>query len=278
MCTKKTEKFTSKKISELIKRLQKIQDDFGDTCVSFNQLDWGACALNHFYEEREEITALQEKVRDLEEWQRDGITLETQNRIRDLVVERSGADDSFIDGGGCDSGDPVDLTLDEIGMGFNILLDKIEEQRQWVADLQSRRYVNCVYCGKRYPPGTPSKAEILKEHIRFCAKHPMRTADEAVSNAVKLMKRTLLCAKYINKENSLPHDWEEHVETIEAFIVGNQSIKINMCTAAWENSGAKKAGVTYVDFSFGYFAANQWTKITGPDDLPKNSKPGDKIE
>ena len=47
---------------------------------------------------------------------------------------------------------------------------------KWVADLQSGMYVNCVYCGHRYGPGstTPvSMADALKTHIENCPKHPM---------------------------------------------------------------------------------------------------------
>ena len=48
--------------------------------------------------------------------------------------------------------------------------------RQWVNDIQSGMYVNCVYCGHRYgpDPGTPvAMAEILKQHIEQCPEHPM---------------------------------------------------------------------------------------------------------
>ena len=51
-----------------------------------------------------------------------------------------------------------------------------ERLRQWVNDLQSGMYVNCVYCGHRYGPekDTPvSMADILKAHIEQCSEHPM---------------------------------------------------------------------------------------------------------
>lgn len=51
-----------------------------------------------------------------------------------------------------------------------------ETLQQWVNDLQSGMYVNCVYCGHRYGPSetTPvSMADALKEHIENCPKHPM---------------------------------------------------------------------------------------------------------
>lgn len=53
---------------------------------------------------------------------------------------------------------------------------KIDLLRQWVNDLQSGMYVNCVYCGHRYGPEkyTPaSMADVLKEHIEQCPEHPM---------------------------------------------------------------------------------------------------------
>lgn len=65
--------------------------------------------------------------------QESGITGEEQNRIREAVVKASGAPDNEIDGSGCDSGDPVDLTLSEIAQGFNFLkarlalLEKVAE-------------------------------------------------------------------------------------------------------------------------------------------------------
>ena len=48
--------------------------------------------------------------------------------------------------------------------------------QQWVNDLQSGMYINCVYCGHRYgpDPGTPvAMADVLKAHIEQCQEHPM---------------------------------------------------------------------------------------------------------
>jgi hypothetical protein len=52
----------------------------------------------------------------------------------------------------------------------------LQAYAEWVDDLQSGMYVNCVYCGHRYGPGetTPvSMANALKLHISTCPKHPM---------------------------------------------------------------------------------------------------------
>lgn len=51
-----------------------------------------------------------------------------------------------------------------------------DQYRQWVHDLQSGMYINCVYCGHRYGPQdeVPSTmADALKQHIEQCPKHPM---------------------------------------------------------------------------------------------------------
>lgn len=48
--------------------------------------------------------------------------------------------------------------------------------QQWVNDLQSGMYINCVYCGYNYGPEAEvpaTMADALKEHIEQCPKHPM---------------------------------------------------------------------------------------------------------
>ncbi len=56
--------------------------------------------------------------------------------------------------------------------------------KQWVDDLQSGMWVNCVYCGHRYGPGetTPvSMADALKEHIEQCPEHPLFQAKQRLA-------------------------------------------------------------------------------------------------
>ncbi len=56
------------------------------------------------------------------------------------------------------------------------LLKRIRDLEAWVRDLQSGMYINCAYCGHRYGPekDTPaSMADVLKQHIEVCPKHPM---------------------------------------------------------------------------------------------------------
>lgn len=60
--------------------------------------------------------------------------------------------------------------------------------RQWVSDLQSGCYVNCVYCGHRYGPDdgeTPlSMADVLREHVERCPEHPLAQLRVQVENAL----------------------------------------------------------------------------------------------
>jgi hypothetical protein len=68
---------------------------------------------------------------------------------------------------------------DAIGPGVEEALTirrKVKELETWVNDLHSGMWINCVYCGHRYGPRetTPiSMADVLKEHIEKCPKHPM---------------------------------------------------------------------------------------------------------
>lgn len=78
---------------------------------------------------------------------------------------------------------------------------KIACYMQWVNDLQSGMYVNCVYCGHRYGPSdkTPvSMADMLKEHIERCPEHPMsklKADNERLSQKVSKVTRELDAAK-----------------------------------------------------------------------------------
>jgi hypothetical protein len=59
---------------------------------------------------------------------------------------------------------------------YDAMVTERDEARAWVRDLQSGMYINCVYCGHRYGPekDTPvAMADVLKEHIAQCPRHPM---------------------------------------------------------------------------------------------------------
>ena len=56
------------------------------------------------------------------------------------------------------------------------LQKRVKQLEDWVNDLQSGMYINCVYCGYRYGPRDKvpaSMADVLKSHIEKCPDHPM---------------------------------------------------------------------------------------------------------
>jgi hypothetical protein len=67
---------------------------------------------------------------------------------------------------------------------------ELERYKQWVNDLQSGMYINCVYCGHRYGPADEvpaTMADALKEHIEQCPEHPMSKAHAEVERLRKLV-------------------------------------------------------------------------------------------
>jgi hypothetical protein len=67
---------------------------------------------------------------------------------------------------------------------------------KWIKDMQSKQYVNCVYCGHRYPPGTPDvRDNLLYAHIKKCPKHPLKKAFD-------LMRSMMICLEAILEDES----------------------------------------------------------------------------
>ena len=68
------------------------------------------------------------------------------------------------------------------------LISEIVQLQNWVNDLQVGMYINCVYCGHRYGPDTEvpaSMADVLKEHIEKCLKHPLFQAKKEIEQLKK---------------------------------------------------------------------------------------------
>jgi hypothetical protein len=77
-----------------------------------------------------------------------------------------------------------DMTLEEAQ-------DEVMRLQDWVDDLQSGMWVNCVYCGHNYGPreDTPvAMADVLKEHVMKCPLHPMSKMREALEH-IRTMAR-----------------------------------------------------------------------------------------
>lgn len=72
----------------------------------------------------------------------------------------------------------------------DVVSDELARLEQWVDDLQSGMWVNCVYCGHRYgpDPGTPtSMADVLKAHVETCPLHPMAAAKRRLAEATRVI-------------------------------------------------------------------------------------------
>ena len=70
--------------------------------------------------------------------------------------------------------------------------EEIERLKEWINDLQAGMYINCVYCGHRYGPDTEipaSMADVLKEHIEKCPKHPLFKARQEIKRLEGLIKQ-----------------------------------------------------------------------------------------
>jgi len=104
---------------------------------------------------------------------------------------------------------------------MNAWVKRIEELEAWVNDLQSGMYINCVYCGHRYGPkeSTPfSMADVLKEHIEQCPKHPMSALKQKVSELeaenAGLKKQREETIQYFEGDDGLVTEFEARIKSL----------------------------------------------------------------
>ena len=110
------------------------------------------------------------------------------------------------------------------------LSKKLTRLEQWVADLQSAMYVNCVYCGHRYGPDDEvptTMAQVLKEHIEQCPQHPMSALKKDLEQA-RIRVRRLQEAL---KQTASAYHHEEHRVRM-ASRVGLEDCTSPVCTSA----------------------------------------------
>lgn len=104
-----------------------------------------------------------------------------QDGIRDAVVRLSGAPEGNIDGGGCESGDPLDFTLAEVELGF-AHLDNTLRQRTERAEVAlkgcSRELSYLVRQIKARPGGSVDRA--YQESLRVLAALPADQGSQVV--------------------------------------------------------------------------------------------------
>ena len=78
------------------------------------------------------------------------------------------------------------------------------------------RVLTCVYCGHEYPQDTPAHGnKVLTDHIRVCAKHPMRKAEADI-----VLLRTALIGLILEQTEllmrSMPAPEEDKAVSINA--------------------------------------------------------------
>lgn len=86
-----------------------------------------------------------------------------------------------------------------------------DEARQWVRDLHSGMYVNCVYCGHRYGPKDEvpaTMADALKDHIEQCPKHPMSALKRQNAELRTRTERMIEPSELSDALNNLKRDWD----------------------------------------------------------------------
>lgn len=78
------------------------------------------------------------------------------------------------------------------------LESEVKRLQDWVNDLQSGMYINCVYCGHQYGPNSDvpaTMADVLKEHIEQCPKHPMSKLKAQAKSLCAKVDEVINCAE-----------------------------------------------------------------------------------
>lgn len=66
--------------------------------------------------------------------------------------------------------------------------------------LTKGRVLTCVYCGHKYPQGTPDGDEVLTNHIKDCPRHPLRAARKLVKHMLGCRDRIGVCQQCSDAE------------------------------------------------------------------------------
>jgi len=68
-----------------------------------------------------------------------------------------------------------------------IVMSQMGSLLEWIDDLHSGMYINCVFCGHRYGPDTEEgvMSDVLHEHIAVCPEHSL---SEALAEIEQLKK------------------------------------------------------------------------------------------
>ena len=142
---------------------------------------------------------------------------------------------------------------------------EVERLQKWVNDLQAGMSINCVYCGHNYGPDDEvpaSMAEVLKEHIAVCPKHPMSKVVEERGEARRMAQALRAEAGW---EGTWPFPWEgEVVEGTKALtLVQEHELRQQEANRKWlkDNPGLKEVRLVLTHNEHGTPTAH----IHGPD-------------
>lgn len=89
------------------------------------------------------------------------------------------------------------------------LAEENKRLKQWINDLQSGMYVNCVYCGYQYGPAdstAASQADVLKDHISKCPEHPLSYLNGMLK---KWGNHDQYCGKMCDEHGQCTCGWSE---------------------------------------------------------------------
>lgn len=139
--------------------------------------------------------------KELEEWKK-----------RAQLHQKCWADVSAILG---EDPDINDLTVTDPRSRARRVVAERDEALEWVKDLQSGMYINCVYCGHRYGPKDDvpdSMADVLKRHVEQCPKHPMSRLRDQADDLARLLEATWVVVSSLEEDLS-----PEPRETLDEF-------------------------------------------------------------
>lgn len=66
----------------------------------------------------------------------------------------------------------------------------LKARLDWINDLQSQLYINCVYCGHRYGPNEVEvPQDALRRHVATCPEHPLAKLVEKCEKAADWLRK-----------------------------------------------------------------------------------------
>lgn len=142
---------------------------------------------------------------------------------------------------------------------------EIDRLNKWVSDLQSHLYINCVYCGHRYAPGTgPAMQQVLYDHIKVCPKHPLAAALKEIERLKEELKNydeaTARDVKYVESIRNIMDERGRDIETLQAKIAELKAAATGEEFAGWAKGHQEFAQMRAAERQADDFEAQQEAK------------------